>query len=133
MIFLNSFSESPYRASSTTKVVKSDTAAVKKPTPWPRTRVGDFVLVFPLTEAQRKASQPSNYDMKTIIKEGNKIHKKIIDKAEQRKEEAASSTNASKSDEAINFDFQLKLDDKDSNPLYLWGPQTPPLLSQVIS
>ena len=62
------FTESPYSI--------ANTAAQRTPaaSPWPRTRVGDFILTFPLNDAMRKASGPS-FDVKVIIREQQKILK----------------------------------------------------------
>nr|CAB3267353.1 probable tubulin polyglutamylase TTLL1 [Phallusia mammillata] len=99
---------------------------------WPRTRVGDFVLTFPLNEAMRKASG-NMFDMKTIIREQQKIMKKLLVGSGQRlADRRRSSTDLSDTD-ALQLKFQLMFDDKDANPLYFWGPQNPPLLSTVLS
>lgn len=122
--------KSPYSIEST-RITKTTTT-----NPWPRTRVGDFVLSFPWNEATRKASG-TNFDMKTIIKEQQKLLKKLIssskdmvDKNGTRKRRASAAISQS---EALELSFMLKFEDKDANPLYFWGPQNPPLLSSVLS
>lgn len=120
--------KSPYSIEST-KVTKT---AISNP--WPRTRVGDFVLAFPWNETMRKASG-TNFDMKTIIRELQKIMKKLLVISKDEKNgtlKRRTSATITKS-EAIELSFMLKFEDKDSNPLYFWGPQHPPLLSSVLS
>ncbi|XP_077973438.1 uncharacterized protein LOC120338301 isoform X2 [Styela clava] len=120
--------KSPYSIESTkaTKMSPSN--------PWPRTRVGDFVLAFPWNEAMRKASG-ANFDMKTIIRELQKILKKLLiaSKEETNGTRKRRTSAAITKSEAIELSFMLKFEDKDSNPLYFWGPQHPPLLSSVLS
>lgn len=119
--------QSPYsiRSTSTLSEAKSSGA-------WPRTRVGDFVLAFPLNETMRKASG-ANFDSKTIAREVQKMTRKIMTRngksnADRRKKSATISRS-----EALELSFMLKFDEKESNPLYFWGPQHPPLLSSVLS
>lgn len=119
--------QSPYsiRSTSTPSEAKSSSA-------WPRTRVGDFVLAFPLNETMRKASG-ANFDPKTIAREVQKITRKIMTRnAKSNSDKRKKSATITRS-EALELSFMLKFDEKDSNPLYFWGPQNPPLLSSVLS
>ncbi|CAK8672663.1 unnamed protein product [Clavelina lepadiformis] len=118
--------KSPYSIAST---AAKKTAASN---PWPRTRVGDFILTFPLNEAMRRASG-FHYDMKGIIREQQKMLKKLTETSQKRTEARRKSSTTLDRSEAIQLSFQLKFDDKDANPLYFWGPQNPPLLSNILS
>lgn len=137
------YAESPYSIASTAPSKSHHTN-----NPWPPTRVGDFILTFPLNEVMRKASG-SKFDMKVILKEQHNLYKvwdlrfffyvqvliisfqKLIKVSS--KEVVTSRSDSMSSSEALHLSFQLKFGEKERNPLYFWGPQNPPLLSKILS
>nr|XP_002125626.1 probable tubulin polyglutamylase TTLL1 [Ciona intestinalis] len=118
--------KSPYSISSTAPTQTSKT------TPWPRTRVGDFILTFPMNETTRKASG-QNFDMKVILREQQKNLKKLMSNLNSPKNESRRNSSALTETDALQLRFQLMFEETDTNPLYFWGPQNPPLLSNMLS